>query len=156
VIDGIEFSEIMGKKHPEVQLIMLSSYDKFEYVKTTLLNGASDYILKPTLNPDNLLKVLKKAAAKVPGLELKRQEVMPYASQVEKLLLGYTEKLDAVTFANLFVYTFYRLAAVDLRIVCGAAKEELTNARQIAAGFSRRWDCLCSVQLPPQRGRDDL
>ena len=49
VMDGIEFSAILGKKHPEIQLIILSSYDKFEYVKTTLLNGASDYILKPML-----------------------------------------------------------------------------------------------------------
>lgn len=27
VMDGIEFSAILGKKHPEIQLIILSSYD---------------------------------------------------------------------------------------------------------------------------------
>lgn len=32
VLDGIEFSEILQKKFPEMQLIILSSYDKFEYV----------------------------------------------------------------------------------------------------------------------------
>ena len=32
VLDGIEFSEILQKKFPEMQLIILSSYDKFEFV----------------------------------------------------------------------------------------------------------------------------
>ena len=43
VLDGIEFSQILKQKYPGIQLIILSSYDKFEYVKSTLLNGASDY-----------------------------------------------------------------------------------------------------------------
>lgn len=115
VIDGIEFSEIMGREFPDVQLIMLSSYDKFEYVKTTLLNGASDYILKPTLSSGHLLKVLRKTALRVPGMHLKGTAEMPYASQIEKFLLGFQEKLDNVTFVNLFSHTFYRLLAVDIR-----------------------------------------
>ncbi len=32
VLDGIEFSEILNKRFPEMQLVILSSYDKFEYV----------------------------------------------------------------------------------------------------------------------------
>ena len=47
VMDGIEFSEIIGKRFPDIQFIVLSSYDKFDYVKSTLLNGAVDYILNP-------------------------------------------------------------------------------------------------------------
>lgn len=66
VLDGIEFSQILKQKYPEIQLIILSSYDKFEYVKSTLLNGASDYILKPTLNPEILLKTLQKAGKEHP------------------------------------------------------------------------------------------
>lgn len=60
VLDGIEFSEILNKRFPEMQLVILSSYDKFEYVKATFLNGVVDYILKPTLNPEILLSTLKK------------------------------------------------------------------------------------------------
>ena len=29
VLDGIEFSEILNKRFPEMQLVILSSYDKF-------------------------------------------------------------------------------------------------------------------------------
>ena len=47
VLDGMEFSMILKKRFPKIRLIILSSYDNFEYVKKTLLNGACDYILKP-------------------------------------------------------------------------------------------------------------
>ena len=51
VLNGIDFSLILQEKYPDIKLIILSSYDNFEYVRTTLLNGAVDYGLKPTLNP---------------------------------------------------------------------------------------------------------
>lgn len=145
-IDGIEFAEIMGKKYPTIQVIILSSYDKFEYVKATLLHGASDYILKPTLNTENLLKALKKAAEKVPGLILKGQEEMPYASQVEKVLIGYKEKLDTPAFASLFTNTFYRLLAIDLRKICGTNKEERADIRRTIEEYFET--CLNYVALP--------
>lgn len=131
VLDGIEFSEIMGKKYPDILLIMLSSYDKFEYVKTTLLNGASDYILKPTLSPEHLLKVLKKAVAKIPGLVLTGQQEMPFQSQIEKVLVGYQDKLNTTVFASRFPYTFYRLFAVSLRQMRRTGREETAEIRQM-------------------------
>ena len=48
-------------------MIILSGYDNFEYVKQTLMQGVVDYILKPTLTPHELLGVLQKAAARIPG-----------------------------------------------------------------------------------------
>lgn len=60
-IDGMEFAQIVQQKYPESRIIVLSSYDNFEYVKNTLLCGAIDYILKPTLNPKELKRVLKEA-----------------------------------------------------------------------------------------------
>lgn len=139
LIDGIEFSEILGKRHPSIQLIILSSYDKFEYVKTTLLNGASDYILKPTLNPEILLKALRRAAARIPGLELQTQSKIPYESQLEKLLLGYQDRLDEVTFVDVFSHTLFRLLAVDLRLGCGRKRSDMIAAREML-------DDYCSEQ----------
>lgn len=118
VMDGIEFSAILGKKHPEIQLIILSSYDKFEYVKTTLLNGASDYILKPMLNPESLLKTLKKAAGRIPGLKLKRVGEGSCVNQLERYLMGFADRLDETAFAGVFPNTLYRLLAVNLRRCC--------------------------------------
>lgn len=135
VIDGIEFSEILEKKFPFIQLIILSSYDKFEYVKTTLLHGAADYILKPTLNPDILLKALLKAAEKIPNLTLNVKKEVPHTSQVEKMLLGYKEKLDEIIFANFFPNTLYRLLAIDLSDLCGSYKKDMFAIKQMTEEY---------------------
>jgi Response regulator containing CheY-like receiver domain and AraC-type DNA-binding domain len=124
VMNGIEFSKILGRKYPQIQLIMLSSYDKFDYVKETLLNGAIDYILKPTLNQDNLLEILKKVAGRIEGFHLITKQNLPYASQMEKVLLGFGEKLDTHTFANIFSNTFYRIFAIDLHSVSEGSREK--------------------------------
>lgn len=141
VIDGIEFSAIIGKRYPSIQLIILSSYDKFEYVKTTLLNGASDYILKPTLNPEILLKTLHKAAEHIPGMHLQSQKEVPYAGQVERVLLGFQDRLDITTFAAVFPHTLFRLLAVNLRDAAGRKKEDMVSMQRMAEEcFQERGD----------------
>ena len=81
VLNGIDFSLILQEKYPDIKLIILSSYDNFEYVRTTLLNGAVDYVLKPTLNPEILLRALKKAARGIPGFQLDRKEKIDVSTQ---------------------------------------------------------------------------
>lgn len=135
VMDGIEFSAILGKKHPEIQLIILSSYDKFEYVKTTLLNGASDYILKPMLNPESLLETLKKAAGRIPGFRLKRKAGGSCAASLERFLSGFADRLDEAAFASVFPNTLYRLLAVNLRECCGGHKDEYYSVRRRVMDF---------------------
>ncbi len=130
VLDGIEFSEILKKRFPEVQLIILSSYDKFEYVKATLLNGASDYILKPTLNPENLLGTLRKVVKKIPGLELEKNEKGSVQSQIERFLSGYQEKLEETLFAECFPHTLFRLMGINLKSLCGNHKDKMSDVRE--------------------------
>lgn len=45
VMDGLDFVRIVHRKYPDVQILILSAYDKFEYVRQALLNGAVDYVL---------------------------------------------------------------------------------------------------------------
>lgn len=44
---GIELIEHISQQNPEVVLIVVSSYDNFEYVRNAFLLGAEDYLLKP-------------------------------------------------------------------------------------------------------------
>lgn len=115
VMDGIEFSSIMGKRYPTVQLIILSGYDKFDYVRNTLLNGAADYILKPTINPDILLNALKKAAGMMQDFKLPEPKEITIYGQVEKLLQGYHQKIEPMYLEKEFPHKFYRLLAVDIK-----------------------------------------
>lgn len=154
VLDGIEFSAILHERYPEIRLIILSSYDKFEYVRTTLTNGASDYILKPTLNEENLLKALKKTAASIPGIDLKRNEHISYESRIERFLSGYQEKLDEMAFADFFPYTLYRMLGINLKQLCGGKKHKMESARNIIDSFFT--DDISVVSLSVMSGEEYL
>lgn len=57
-ISGIEVCEIIRKKHPNVKVIGLSTYDKGSIVKRMLKAGASGYVLK-NAGSEELLKAIR-------------------------------------------------------------------------------------------------
>lgn len=57
-IDGIELSKIIKKRYPEIEIVILSGYDNFDYVKTAFKHGVADYVLKPTITAEQLLSIL--------------------------------------------------------------------------------------------------
>jgi two-component system response regulator YesN len=59
-MNGVELSEYISKTYKQMKMIMLSSYDTYEYVRSTLKNGAVDYLLKHQMNSETLLKVVQK------------------------------------------------------------------------------------------------
>ncbi len=130
IIDGLEFSKIVSRKFPNIKIIVISSHDKFDYVRTALVNGATDYILKPTLNPTNLLTSLKTTASKIPSLSLAKQE-MPFAIKAEKYLLGYGDTLDTSEVKDVFNKGIYRMLAIDLKAILNVNKESITNIKNM-------------------------
>ncbi len=46
VMNGVEAVRIIHERHPEIKVIMLTTYDDDEYVKEALKFGASGYLLK--------------------------------------------------------------------------------------------------------------
>lgn len=61
VMDGIELTRILKQSYPNIQVIVLSSYNDFDYVKDTLQLGALDYILKPKMQYTDLVNAMEKA-----------------------------------------------------------------------------------------------
>ncbi|TBL73229.1 response regulator transcription factor [Paenibacillus thalictri] len=57
-MDGVELARHIAAHEPQIRMLVISSHDQFDYVKNTLKSGASDYLLKHELNPDNLRLVL--------------------------------------------------------------------------------------------------
>lgn len=109
VLDGMEFSMIVKNRFPKVKLIILSSYDNFEYVKKTLLNGACDYVLKPSLNPETLLQLLDKTVAAIPGMCLQKDAELSMNEKLSRYLGGYEADLTQGDFKQRFPYTKCRL-----------------------------------------------
>lgn len=58
VMDGLELTRQALALNPNVKIILISSYNEFEYVREGMKQGAIDYLLKPTLEAEELIAVL--------------------------------------------------------------------------------------------------
>ncbi len=59
IMDGIELSKFVKNNYPEIQVVILSGYDEFEYAKQALKNGVAEYILKPITSLELKEELLK-------------------------------------------------------------------------------------------------
>lgn len=58
-MDGLELSRLVKKELPQIKIIILSGYSEFEYAKTAISIGITDYLLKP-ISSAKLLEAVKK------------------------------------------------------------------------------------------------
>lgn len=58
-MDGLELMREVKTIQDDVGLLVLSCLDDFAYVKEAMKLGAQDYILKPTMEPEELLAILQ-------------------------------------------------------------------------------------------------
>ena len=112
-LDGVDFSEAVHRMYPRIQTIILSGYDKYEYVRHTLINGVVDYILKPTLNPGELRRVLQKAVERIPGARMGGEPgAVHYEHLVERYLLGHDSVWNRELNGKCFTASYLRMFAV--------------------------------------------
>ncbi|WP_338787136.1 response regulator transcription factor [Metabacillus sp. FJAT-53654] len=71
IMDGIEFVKQCHHEHPNVKVIVLSGYSDFEYVRSSMIEGVKDYLLKPVA-PDELVEALRRIRSEIEK-EKKRQ-----------------------------------------------------------------------------------
>ncbi|MCM3113836.1 response regulator [Neobacillus sp. MER 74] len=60
VMDGLILMKEMLQLFPRLKVILVSSYTDFDYVREGLQLGAVDYVLKPTLEPEDFTKLIQK------------------------------------------------------------------------------------------------
>lgn len=65
VMDGLELIRRIRERGWPCQVVVLSSYDDFDYVRQALVLGARDYIHKPTMTPEDIIAALKRVAAEI-------------------------------------------------------------------------------------------
>ncbi|WP_042166382.1 response regulator transcription factor [Paenibacillus gorillae] len=118
VMDGEELTRQIKLHYPEIEIIVLSSFGEFDYVRSTFQSGVRDYILKPKLDIAHLLNVLKETAGKIPSLRTQQSAGDAKVSVkllLEKLLSGFEAEYDEQELAAEFPYRCYCLIGVDLR-----------------------------------------
>lgn len=81
-IDGIELLREMRSKNIQSEVVLVSSYDEFEYARQGLVLGATDYILKPAEN-NKLKEMLLRVKEKLDSKQEIAKEVKAAAKSLE-------------------------------------------------------------------------
>ncbi|KUP21949.1 hypothetical protein AWJ19_05915 [Paenibacillus sp. DMB5] len=117
VMDGEELIRLVKGMYPEIEVIVLSSFSEFEYVRSTFQSGVADYILKPRLEAASLLAVLKKTAQRIPVLQQVdwRNDKRQSADYIlDKLVSGYPVEYEAEALQELLPFPGYALMVADI------------------------------------------
>ena len=83
VMDGIDLIKAAKAQKMDCEFLVISNYEDFNYVRTALVLGASDYILKVSISPEELTSQLQKIKTK---LEDKQAQKEPEDSVETSLL----------------------------------------------------------------------
>lgn len=88
-VNGIQLIQTLKDKNPGIEIIVISGYQDFEYVRDALVYGAIDYLLKP-INQSALENVLDKALKKITIKNqnnllnsTRQKEMMEYSSYIQ-------------------------------------------------------------------------
>lgn len=76
VMDGLTLMKEMIQRFPGIKIILVSSYTDFEYVREGLKLGAVDYCLKPTLEPEEFVKLIQKCVEMIRKEKLVEEKLM--------------------------------------------------------------------------------
>lgn len=129
VMDGEELTRMIKQRWPEIEVIILSSFSEFDYVRSTFQSGVSDYILKPHLETGKLLETLTTTVDKIlleHNVTISESMEAPIVPLLERLLSGYDAGIDVDTVQTSFPHPcFYLLGAPsEQSFLSGTGKEK--------------------------------
>ncbi len=79
VLNGIETTQMVKQKYPQIKIIMLTAFDNDEHIFNAIKSGADGYLLKE-INPEELYKGIKETlcggAAMNPSIALKTLKLL--------------------------------------------------------------------------------
>lgn len=131
VMNGLDLEQSLRMKYPELQIVVLSSYGDYDYVRNSFQSGATDYVLKPTLNPAGLLKAMKEAAARIPGLTLQGRRDRSLAACAEQMLSGFSSEETQKQFQKAFQKPCFILAGMDVVRIFDGDKTALERQQKL-------------------------
>jgi YesN/AraC family two-component response regulator len=65
-LNGVELIKEVKQVYPHIEIIALSSYDDFAFVKEAMRLGARDYVLKHDMKSEDILRAVNEAKANMP------------------------------------------------------------------------------------------
>lgn len=84
-MDGVQLSRVLAEKYPQIDLVAISNFDGYDYVRPMMKMGAQDYLLKSRLTGENLREVLRRIRENRANAA---QEEAPFREQLRRFLAG--------------------------------------------------------------------
>lgn len=81
-MDGLELSRIVKKELPQIKIIILSGYNEFDYAKTAIDIGVTEFLLKP-VSSVRLLETMKKVGRIISEEQEQSRLVERYQKETE-------------------------------------------------------------------------
>lgn len=88
-VDGVESTRLIKKEHPEIIIILLTTFDDDEYIVDALKYGANGYLLK-NIETDNLINCIRKS---VSGIALMDKNII---SKISRKLNKLPDEIDVM------------------------------------------------------------
>lgn len=78
IMDGIELCKQIRQRKYLCDIVIVSSYNDFEYAKQAMVYGALDYLHKPELTPENIIETLDRVSNKRRAEQEKSKQLRLY------------------------------------------------------------------------------
>lgn len=98
-MDGLELSRLVKKELPQIKIIILSGYNEFDYAKTAISIGVTDYLLKP-ISSAKLLEAVKKVGDMIEKEQDNVRLMERYEKEMEENILQEKHKLWGALASN--------------------------------------------------------
>lgn len=98
-MDGLELSRIVRKELPQIRIIILSGYNEFDYAKSAIEIGVTQYLLKP-ISSAKLLEAVKEVGALIEKEREQDRLLEEYRKEMNENLLLERQKLWNALIAN--------------------------------------------------------
>lgn len=107
IMDGIELIRTAREKEMACEFLVISNYEDFNYVRTALVLGATDYILKVSISPEELTSQLEKVREK---LDKKANDQQRSIAADEAILLHQEQN---AALRDYFTHKSYKLETLE-------------------------------------------
>ncbi|QGQ97976.1 response regulator [Paenibacillus psychroresistens] len=157
VMDGLELTRRVKSLYPDIKVILVSSYSDFEYAREAVQLGVVvDYLLKPTMEPADLLRILQVCKMKLDESAVRVQKSMTTKNNdlengIKKLLQGEVVQFSVVPvwLKEPLVVSVWKLEAVETSAQAGGLEKliQLEKAKSyLLSGFTESIGFITSEQ----------
>ena len=142
IMDGVDLAKIVKTKYSEIQIVILSGYSDFNYVKDTFKLGINDYILKPKLDPQELVLLLKNTASNIPGFIMPTSEnnnTLNINNLLTKLISGFYSNSDKKMLDDTFSLDSFLLIGDNIKKINNINSMSLLSLKSILSKAAKKY-----------------